>query len=440
MSIEIFVIFFLLLLNAFFSMSEMAIVSASRPLLQEYARQGKHAAAMAVALKANSGRFLSTVQIGITLVGILAGAYGGASIAQKLSEPFNALPFISPHGETVAVFVIVACITYLSVVVGELVPKQIALNNAERLAMLVARPMYILLALCTPVVFILEGSAKILIKVLGVKTQDKGVTETEIRAVLAEGVASGAIEGEEQKLMSRVIRLGDRDVKSIMTHRTDVHFVDINDSLAEVRRKISEAGHSRYPVIDRDTTKILGMIRTRALMARSVFDTEFSVKDYIKEIAFVSENMTCLEALAKFRSRSLHIAAVIDEYGTFEGIFTVSDLLEAIVGVIPSNYDENEAPYIVQRKDGSWLVDGLTPIDEIHMAIGLDKIPADADYQTIAGFMLAEIKTTPRTGAVIEFDGYRFEIVDMDRHRIDKILISQIEDAAQAGERASGQA
>jgi len=428
MSFEIFAISFLLLLNAFFALSEMAIVSSSRALLQEYAKKGNRSAIIALGLKENPGRFLSTVQVGITLVGILAGAYGGASIAQKLADPFNAITFINPHGETVAVILIVTFITYFSVVVGELVPKQIALNNSEWFAIRVARPMSLISAFCTPIVALLETSATVLIKIIGVKVEYKGITETEIRAVIADGAASGAIEEDEHDLMRRIIRLGDRDVKSIMTHRTDVQFMDLNDSLADVRRKISEAGHSRYPVIDGDTTKVLGIVKTKEMMAKALSDLEFKVADYLRDVVFMNEHTECLDALTTFRSQSIHIAAVIDEYGTFEGIFTTSDLLEAIVGVIPSNYDNDDAPHIMQRGDGSWLLDGVTQIDEIHMTIGLDEIPSDEDYHTIAGFLLNELRIPLKVGARIEFAGHIFEIMDMDKHRIDKILISRIED------------
>lgn len=424
MPFEVLVIAFLLLLNAFFAMSEMAIVSASKPLLQQFANQGRRSAKVAISLKENPGRFLSTVQVGITLVGIMAGAYGGASIAQKLIEPFNGISFINPHGETVAVFLVVTCITYFSVVIGELVPKQAALNNSEKLAMFVARPMAMLSMLCTPVVLILEISAKILTKLLGIKVDDQGVTETEIKAVIAEGAANGAIDENEHDLMRRIIRLGDRNVKSIMTHRTEVVFIDLSDTLAEVRQKIADAGHSRYPVIDSDKTRVLGIIKTKELMAADISDSSFAVKNYLKDIVFMNENEACLDALNKFRSQSIHIAAVIDEYGTFEGIFTTSDLLEAIIGIIPSNYDNDDAPHIIRRNDGSWLVDGLTPIDEIHMTIGLDQIVSDADYETIAGFVLSKMGASPKTGNIIQFAGYKFEIIDMDKHRIDKILIT----------------
>jgi putative hemolysin len=425
MSTEILVIAFLLFLNAFFALSEMAVVSSSKPLLRQYARQGKRSASIALDLAENSGRFLSTVQIGITLVGILAGAYGGATIAEKLKEPFNEMPLIAPHGEAVAVTIVVAVITYFSVVVGELVPKQLALNNAERFAMMVAPLMSLLSKVFAPIVIFLEASAKILMMVMRIKKKDEGVTETEIKAVIAEGVASGAIEGEEHDVIRRVIRLGDRDVKSIMTHRTDVAFIDIEDSLDDVRRKIANAGHSRYLVIDKDTTKVLGIVKTEQIIAGGKADTEFNVRDYMNDVPFINDNTTCLEALNVFKQKSLHIAAVIDEYGSFEGLFTASDLLEAIVGTIPSNYDTGDDPMIVRRDDGSWLVDGLTPIDEINMVIGLEEIQASADYQTIGGFILTRLGSGLAVGKSIEVAGYRFEIVDMDRRRIDKILIQE---------------
>lgn len=426
MSTELLIIFLLMLLNAFFALSEMAIVSASKPLLRQAVSRGQKSAERALALAENSGRFLSTVQVGITLIGTLAGTYGGATIAKRLVDPLNAFPFIAPHGEGVAVVLVVSVITYFSVVVGELIPKQMAINNAERYAVLVATPMYYLSRLCTPVVATLEVSASLVTRLLGIKTVDEGVTESEIRAVIAEGVVTGAIEHEEHQMIQRVIRLADRDVKSIITHRSEMVFIDVSDSLDMVREKISLAGHSRYPVIDRDPTNVIGIVKTKELMVGTAHPERFTVRDYVKDIFFVNENMNCLEALNTFRSRSLHLAAVIDEYGAFEGVFTTSDLMEALVGMIPSNYDNEEGPLIVQREDGSWLVDGMTPIDEIHITIGLHDITADGEYQTIAGFMLSQMKAAPSTGAAFAFAGHRFEIVDMDRRRIDKVLIQKL--------------
>lgn len=421
---EILIILLLIFLNAFLALAEIAIIASSQPLLRQYAKQGKKSAASALKLIGNSGRFLSTVQVGITLVSIFAGAYGGATIANKLTEPFNQISFIYPYGAVVAVFVVVTVITYFSVVVGELVPKQLALNNPERFAMFAAWPMWALSKLCTPIVIVLEISAKILMYILRIKPKPQGVTEMEIRAVIADGVTSGAIENEEHNVIRRVIRLGDRDVKSIMTHRKDVCFVHVNDNLDEVAQKIAKFGHSRYPVIEEDTSHVLGIIKTKDIIAQNPGKHHFQVKNFLKQPLFIHEQTTCLDALKIFRNKRLQFAVVVDNDGVLEGIFTISDLMEAIVGVIPANYDAQDDAQIVVRPDGSWLVNGLTPIDEIHLTIGLEDIILTNEYQTMAGFMLSQLKFGPATGKYFEINGYKFEIVDMDGQRIDKILIS----------------
>ena len=423
---EILTILLLIFLNAFFALAEISIIASSQPLLRQYAKQGKKSAASALKLISNSGRFLSTVQVGITLVGIFAGAYGGATIANKLTEPFNQVSFIYPYGAVVAVFLVVTVITYFSVVVGELVPKQLALNNPERFAMFAAWPMLVLSKLCTPIVIVLDISAKILMYILRIKPKPQGVTEMEIRAVIADGVTSGAIENEEHNVIRRVIRLGDRDVKSIMTHRKDVCFVHINDSLDEVTQKIAKFGHSRYPVIEEDTSHVLGIIKTKDIIAQIPEKHDFQVKNFLKQPLFIHEQATCLDALKTFRNKRLQFAVVVDNDGVLEGIFTISDLMEAIVGVIPANYDAQDDAQIVARTDGSWLVNGLTPIDEIHLTIGLEDIILTNEYQTMAGFMLSQLKFGPATGKYFEINGYKFEIVDMDGQRIDKILITPL--------------
>lgn len=420
---ELVIVFLLLLLNAFFALSEMAIVSASKPLLRQQEKQGKKAATIALHLAEDSGRFLSTVQVGITLIGIIAGAYGGATIAEDLALPFNEVGWINPHGELVAVILVVTVLTYFSVVIGELIPKQVALNNPERFAVLVALPMYWLSRICSPVVTLLEGSARIVMKIAGVKKTDEGMTETEVKAVIAEGAASGAIEKNEHEIIQRVIRLGDRDVNSIMTRSNDVVFIDINDTLEAVRQKIHISGHSRYPVINGSTSKVLGVVKTKELFEGSFSPRAFKVSDYLRDAIFVTEGTPCLKALDVFKQKHLHIAVVIDEYGSAEGIFTTSDLMEAIVGVLPSNYERAEEPLIFKQAAGSWLVDGLTPVDEVNIAIGFEEIPIDANFQTMAGFILHRLEKIPSIGDRLEYAGHYFEIIDMDGRRIDKILI-----------------
>lgn len=424
---EILIIFVLLLFNAFFAMSEIAIVSASKPLLRQLAKQGNARAEAALKLAEDPGKFLSTVQVGITLVGILAGAYGGATIAEKIAPSLNEISFIAPHGNTVAVALIVTCITYFSVVIGELVPKQYALRHAETLAIFVSKPMMFLAKLTTPVVVTLQFSAGTLLKLIGI-TRDNAeqMTEEEVKAILSEGAESGAIEKSEHEMLQRVIRLGDREVKSIMTHRKDVTFIDVNDSLAQIREKIHTAGHSRYPVIEDQPDNVIGIVQAKELLDEVLHNNSFNIRNHVKELYILPETSTCLSALEHFKRSHINLMVIVDEYGSTQGIVTPSDLLEAIVGIIPSNYGEDHEAMIVQREDGSWLVDGRTPIEEIHISIGIEAISADEDFDTIAGFILEYQKRTPKVADAFAAHGYRFEIVDMDGRRIDKILISRI--------------
>ncbi len=430
---EIVIIFFLLLLNAYFAMSEIAIVSASKPILKQMSKQGDGRADVALSLAENPAKFLSTVQVGITLVGILAGAYGGATIAEKVTPAFNDIAFINPHGETVAVAVIVSAITYFSVIIGELVPKAFALSHAERIALMVARPMRMISKITYPIVFLLEISARTLMKILGVGNKNEDVSDLELRAVLSEGAESGAIEKSEHEMLQRVIRLDDRDVKSIMTHRTEVVFIDVSDSIEDIRRKVHEAGHSRYPVTAGNADDLKGIVQAKELLDSALSNEgKIDIMSHVKDVMVLPESASCLQALESFKRNHINLIVIVDEYGSTQGIVTSSDILEAIVGVLPSNYDHDDQLKIVERVDGSWLVDGRTPIEEIHLSIGLNEISADEDFDTIAGFLLEALRKTPKEGATYEEFGYKFEIMDMDGHRIDKVLISKIEAAEDA--------
>ncbi|OCP17002.1 hemolysin family protein [Ensifer sp. LC163] len=424
---EFFVIFVLLLINAFFALSEMAIVSASKPLLRQMARQGNLRAEAALKLAEDPGKFLSTVQVGITLVGTLAGAYGGATIAAKFAPIFDSIAWISPYGHPVAVAIVVTLITFLSVVIGELIPKQLALKNSEGFAMFVARPMTLLSRIVAPVVYLFETSAALMMRLLGIRPDDPDhVTEEEVHAIMAEGVESGAIEKSEHEMLRRIIRLGDRNVKSIMTHRTEMSFIDINDSLETIGEKIRQYGHSRYPVVDGPSGDVLGAVLAKEIL-NAPTSVPLDVRKYVREIHTLPETASCLKALDAFKSSSINMAMIVDEYGSTEGIITIADILEAIVGVLPSNYDDIEHALIRQREDGTYLVDGRTPIDEIHLTIGIDGIDADGNFETIAGFLVQQLRKTPEEGDIAIVHGYRFEVVDMDSRRIDKILVSRCE-------------
>ncbi len=427
---EFFVIFVLLLINAFFALSEMAIVSASKPLLRQMAKQGNLRADAALKLAEDPGKFLSTVQVGITLVGTLAGAYGGATIAAKFAPFFDTIAWINPYGHTVAVAIVVTLITFLSVVIGELIPKQLALKNSEGFAMFVARPMTLLSRIVAPIVYLFETSAALMMRLLGIRPDDPDhVTEEEVHAIMAEGVESGAIEKSEHEMLRRIIRLGDRNVKSIMTHRTEMSFIDINDSLETIGEKIRQYGHSRYPVVDGPSGDVLGAVLAKEIL-NAPTSAPFDVRKYVREIHTLPETASCLKALDAFKSSSINMAMIVDEYGSTEGIITIADILEAIVGVLPSNYDDLEHALIRQREDGTYLVDGRTPIDEIHLTIGIEGIDADGNFETIAGFLVQQLRKTPEEGDIAIAHGYRFEVIDMDSRRIDKILVSRCENTA----------
>lgn len=422
---EFFVILLLLLINAFFALSELAIVSASKPLLRLMVKQGDRRAESALKLAEDPGKFLSTVQVGITLVGILAGAYGGATIAAKIGPALDEVVWINPYGHTVAVALVVTVITFLSVVIGELIPKQLALRNPEALAILVAGPMTVLSRVTAPIVYLFETAAALAMRLMGLRPDvTDRVTEEEVQAIMAEGVESGAIEKSEHEMLRRIIRLGDRSVKSIMTHRTEVSFIDVNDSLDTVGHKIRQSGHSRYPVVDGPSGDVIGAVLAKELL-NAPAAASFDVRSYIREMLTLPETISCLKALEAFKSSKIDMAMIVDEYGSTEGIITTADILEAIVGVIPSHYDDAEHAQIRLREDGSYLVDGRTPIDEIHLQIGIEGIASDGDFETIAGFLVHELRKTPEEGDCAEAHGYRFEVVDMDGRRIDKILVSR---------------
>ncbi|MDO9418577.1 hemolysin family protein [Pararhizobium sp.] len=428
---ELLVIFLLLLVNAFFALSEMAIVSASKPMLRQMARQGNRRAATALGLAEDSGNFLSTVQVGITLVGTLAGAYGGANIGDKLAPVLNEVSWIAPYGAPVAVGLVVTLITYLSVVIGELIPKQLALRNSEAIAMMVAPPMLFLSRIVSPVVYLFQTSAALVMRLFGLRPGDPDqVTEAEVQAIMAEGVESGAIEKTEHEMLKRIIRLGDRNVKSIMTHRTEISFIDIDDSLETIRNKVHVSGHSRYPVIDGETGDVVGAVLAKELLDAALSKGSIKIREHIKDVHTLPETTSCLKALEAFKSSHINLAIIVDEYGSTEGIVTAADILEAIVGVLPSNYDDMEHAFVRLREDGSYLVDGRTPIDEIHLSIGLDQIDGTGSFETIAGFLVQELRKTPEEGDTAEAFGYRFEVIDMDSRRIDKILVSRIDTSA----------
>ncbi len=424
---ELIILGILMLANVFFSLAEIAVVSTSRPLLKHMIKMGNKNAEAALYLVEHPGRYLSTFQVGITIVSIIAGAYGESRISAKLAPKLDEIPWIHPYGEIVSFLTVIMTITYFTVVIGELVPKNFALQRPERIALIVARPMIVLTWLFNPLVVALEFSANAVMKLLGIFNDGKeSVSEEEFKAILTEGAESGVIEKTEHEMLQRVIRLDDRDVKSIMTHRTEVVFIDLNDSIDDIRKKVHESGHSRYPVVDGSPDELRGVVQAKSLLDDALRGETLNIAAHMKDVMVLPEGASCLQALESFKRHHINLIVIVDEYGSTQGIVSASDILEAIVGILPSNYDQDDALKIVQRADGSWLVDGRTPIEEIHLSIGLHEISADEDFDTIAGFILEGLRKSPKVGVAYDAFGHRFEIVDMDGHRIDKVLISKI--------------
>ncbi|MES2729827.1 MAG: hemolysin family protein [Pseudomonadota bacterium] len=428
---DIMIIAVLMLVNAFFAMSEMAIVSASRPMLRQRAKQGDWRAQKALELSENPGRFLSTVQVGITLVGIFAGAYGGATLAEPLAQILLTMPqWVAVHAETASVVIVVTAITFVSVVFGELVPKQLAMAHAQTLSCLVAPIMIVLSTIFGPIAGFLERAAALILWLCGVRpNENDGMTEEEVRAVIAEGAENGVLEQTEHEMLQRIIHLGDRTVKSIMTHRMELGIIDVNGTLEDITQIVHERGHSRYPVKDGESDNIIGLISSKDILDAILTRNAINIRDYVIDLPSLPENTPCLKALELFKNTRAHMAMVQDEYGIIQGVITASDILEAIVGVLPSNYDDDEGGrHIIEREDGSWLVDGLTPIQELHLTIGLEQIKTDEQYDTLAGFLLDTFGHLPQASEKVTAHGYEFEVMDMDGRRIDKVLITRHED------------
>ncbi len=417
------VIGLLILANGLFSMSEFAIVSARRHRLQTLAENGDARAGTALELAAEPNRFLSTVQIGITVIGVLSGAYGGAVFATALAEFVGRIPFLAPYASTIALASVVLLITYLTLVIGEIVPKRLALANPEPIALRVARPMQVLSVVSSPAVALLSASTELVLRLVGAKERaESPVTEEEVRLMLEEGTTAGVFDEEEQELVARVFRLSDRRVASLMTPRHEIVGVDLEDPLEENLARMREAGHSYFPVYRDSLDHVDGMISIRSLWARTPVGAQPDIEAAIFEPLYLPESLPALKVMEQFREATTHVALVTDEYGSIEGLLTLHDLLESIVGSLPDVHDEE--PEAVERPDGTWLLDGLMPIDEFRDRFELPPLP-DEDrgyYQTLGGFVMMHLERTPVTGDRFDWGGNDFEVVDMDGNRVDKVL------------------
>ncbi len=430
--IEILLIIFLVALNGIFALSEMAVVAARKTRLKQMAAAGDARARAALALAENPNRFLSTVQIGITLVGILAGAFGGATIAEQIAELLQTFGMLAVYAEAFALVAVVAAITFLSLVFGELVPKRIALNSAEKIASVVARPMNLLARCASPFVRLLTFSTEIVLKLLRVKkSTEPTVTPEEIKGLLAEGTATGVFDETEQEIVESVFRLGKRRVAALMTPRVDVVWLDAADSDAEILKTITASGYSRFPVCRERTDICLGVVKAKDYLAAKMSDNSARLESFVKQPLFLPENITALQTLEAFKNSPTHLALIVDEHGAIEGMVTTNDILEAITGDVAATLGQNDKPEAVKRNDGSWLVDGALPVDEFKELFGLEKLDGEqsANFQTVAGFVLYRLGRIPNAAESFEWNNLRFEIVDMDGRRIDKLLVERLPEA-----------
>ncbi|MBO3760643.1 HlyC/CorC family transporter [Ciceribacter sp. L1K23] len=421
---EILIVIFLTLLNGVLAMSELAVVSSRPARLKILADQGNHGAQVAIRLGEDPGRFLSTVQIGITLVGVLSGAFSGATLGARLAQFLASEGLSTTAANALGVGSVVVLITYLSLIVGELVPKQIALRNPEGVASRVARPMLLLSKVAAPLVWLLDTSGKLILALLGQSGGNVGtVTDEEIKSVLAEAQSAGVIETEEQAMISGVMRLADRTARGLMTPRRDVEMVDVDDTLEELKDTLRNSQHSRLPVRTGDSDEILGVLVSRKVYEALALGQPVDIRTMAAEVPIISDLAGATDIIQAMRRTPLHMVLVYDEYGHFEGIVTSGDILEAITGAFQEEGDDE--PAMLRREDGSYLVAGWTPIDEFidHIRVRIEDEP---DYTTVAGFAIDEMKTIPNLGESFIKDGWKFEVIDMDGRRIDKLLVTPV--------------
>ncbi len=422
---EIVIILLLVLINGIFVMSEISIVSARKLRLRQRADEGDENAKAALELASSPNRFLSTTQIGVTLISILAGAFGGATLAKQVATNLDMIPQAEPYSGVLSVAIVVLGIAYLTLVIGELVPKRIGLNSPERIASMMATPMNMISKIASPVIFILSGSTDLILSILKVKPSvEPPVTEEEVKILIEEGTRAGVFEETEQDIMERVFRLGDRRADTIMTPRSEIVWLDVEDTPEDVQRKIASGPYSLFPVCKRRLDNVLGIVQAKDLLSCSIMDLKVDLKSSLLPPQFIPESMRALRVLERFKQTGIHLAIVLDEYGSVRGIVTLTNILEAIVGDIP-HIQELAEPQIVQREDGSWLVDGMLSVEEFKEALNIEELPGEENgfYQTMGGFMMARLEKIPITGDLFTWNGYRFEVVDMDGHRVDKLMV-----------------
>lgn len=428
--VEFLIILALVIANGVFAMSEIAVVSSRKARLQRLAEEGNAGAGKALALAEQPDRFLSTVQIGITLIGTLAGAFGGASLSSDLAGLIGRVPFLEPYSGTLGLLIVVLLIAYLSLVIGELAPKRIGLGYAEAVAAAVAGPMTALSRVTSPLIRLLSGSTTLVIRLLGIQpSSEPPVTEEEVILMLEEGRQAGVFQAAEREIVENVFRFADRRVSALVTPYTELVWLDVNDPLEEQWQRIMNTPYSCFPLADRNLDNLLGIVCIQDLWAEMLKGGTIDLRKLVREPVFIPETAPALKLLALFREARVQEALVLDEHGSIMGLVTLTDLLESLIGDLPVSGEEQGAP-IVAREDGSWLVDGLLPVDEFRDYFGVDITPEDEqDYQTLGGFIMFHLGRIPAPADRVEWGGLRLEVMDMDHMRVDKVLVQRLPDA-----------
>lgn len=419
---EILVILAVILVNGILAMSEMAVAASRKTRLQQRENEGDKRAETVLNLLQDPNLFLSTVQIGITLVGVFTGAVGGATLAEPLSQALATIPLFSDFADSLALGLVVIAITFVSILLGELVPKRIALHNPEQIASFLASPMIVVSKLFTPFVWLLGKFTNLILNILGIKPgNEPPVTEEEIQLLIDQGTQAGVFDETEQDMVEGVFSLGDQRVYSLMTPRTDIVWLDIDDSIEEIRKKITENDFSRFPVRQDTLDVILGIVKARDLLGPILGGETIKLKDLLKPAYFIPETMFASRALEILKEKGTDMLLVIDEFGGLQGLLTINDILEEIVGAM-----EQDEPQATQRQDGSWLLDGMLETDEFKEIFKLNVLPHEDEYETLSGFVMMSLGRVPQVTDHFEWNGYNFEVIDMDGRRVDKVLVTTL--------------
>ncbi|MCC7174910.1 MAG: HlyC/CorC family transporter [Bryobacterales bacterium] len=439
-SFEIIAIILLVLANGVFALSEMAIAAARKARLRQHAEEGSRQAKVALELAGDPNQFLSTVQVGITLIATLTGAYGGATLAQELGAYLNASPLVAPHGGSIAMTIVVVAISFLSLILGELVPKRIALAGPERIALAVAIPMRALSKAAGPIVWLLSKTTDWTLRLMHVRPPtEPPVTEEEIKQMIEEGTEAGAFEEAEQEMIEGVFNLGDRRVAELMRPRMNIVWIDAQESPEDFWATVSGSTYSRFPVGDGSLDQITGYVHVKDLLGLHIVGRPAEWKSVLRPLPAVPETMLALKVLEVFQQSRTHIALVVNEHGGAEGLITIHDILEAVVGDLPAPGDKPEVQ-ATQREDGSWLVDGAMPVFEFKDLLELKELPGEesGSFTTLGGFVVSRLGRLPAAGDTFEVGNRRYEVVDMDRNRVDKVLVSEMVRPPAKGEQSAG--